>query len=219
MDFGVDLDNRGLLLREVSISCFRFGDTLRAGEAPVRDAGVDGGDPCREGAHSIFSGLGEPFLTSSPTSTTSSFSGDLLTLKSKGALLSFAISFTFVGFGDSVWTAEFVPTVGGVIGCNVPFGNKKHGVSGVGRFEPGSRPGRTLAPRNKEYGTIMMGFVGNARKGCWGGSAAPGEGGVRHVSTGEAGVEPEVQLEAALEAVVVAEAVLRAGLIMCLELQ
>lgn len=30
---------------------------------------------------------------------------------------------------------------------------------------------RTLAPRNKEYGTIKIGFVGSARQGCGGGDS------------------------------------------------
>lgn len=102
----------------------------------------------------------------------------------------------------------------------VPFGSRKQGVSGFGMPETlGSIPGRMLAPRNREYGTIIIGFVGNARKGCWG-RGAFGEGGVRHVdvSTGEVGVEPEVQLVALL-LTVVAAAGFTCCLIMCLELQ
>lgn len=48
-----------------------------------------------------------------------------------------------------------------------PFGRRKHAVSGAGRVGAA----RTLAPRNKEYGTIRIGLVGNARHGCGGGDS------------------------------------------------
>lgn len=109
-----------------------------------------------------------------------------------------------------------------VMGCRVPLGSRKQGASGLGRPDPGSKPGRTLALRKSEYGTMMIGFVGSARKGCWGGMEAAGEGGVLQVvvSMGDAGVDPEVQLEAAFELVGTVEVVgLTGGLTMCLELQ
>lgn len=51
---------------------------------------MTGGEPCIDGAHSIFSGVGErfkfSFSCSSPRSITRSLgSGDFLTLRSKGA--------------------------------------------------------------------------------------------------------------------------------------
>lgn len=50
-----------------------------------------------------------------------------------------------------------------------PLGRRKHAVSGAGRVGAA----KTLAPRNKEYGTIRIGFVGNAKQGC-GGGESPG---------------------------------------------
>lgn len=86
VDFGVGLDRLGLLLRDVS-SCLRFGEMF-VGELLECDVGVTGGDPCRDGTHSIFSGEGErlKFSFSSPRSITRSLSsGDFLILKSNGA--------------------------------------------------------------------------------------------------------------------------------------
>lgn len=40
-------------------------------------------------------------------------------------------------------------------------------MSGAGRVGAAN----TLAPRNREYGTIRMGFVGSARQGCGGGDS------------------------------------------------
>lgn len=67
----------------------------------------------------------------------------------------------------------------------------------------GNSPGRKLAPRNTEYGTISIGFVGNARNGCCV-EDADGEGGVLHgtVSTGDVEVEPDVQLDVVFELIV-----------------
>lgn len=56
-----------------------------------------------------------------------------------------------------------------VIGCSVPLGMRKHGVSGAG--SPGAAS--TEAPRTSEYGTMRMGLVGRARHGC-GGGESPG---------------------------------------------
>ena len=55
------------------------------------------------------------------------------------------------------WVVE-IPLV---IGCKDPFGSRKQAVSGVGRAGAAS----TLAPRNREYGTIRIGFVGRAKQG------------------------------------------------------
>lgn len=41
----------------------------------------------------------------------------------------------------------------------MPFGSKKHGVSGSGNVVPGN----VLALRSIEYGTMRIGLVGNAR--------------------------------------------------------
>lgn len=146
-------------------------------------------------------------------------------LKSKGAEEDSFIGTSFdllTGFGGSAWGGGLdTPTVC-VMGCRVPLGSRKQGVSGLGRLDPGSKPGRTLALRKSEYGTMMIGFVGSARKGCCGGMEAAGEGGVLQVvvSMGEAGVDPEVQLEVAFEFVGIEGVVgLTGGLTMCLELQ
>lgn len=221
----MDRDCRGLLLLESKLSCFLFGDVLKDGDTPVREDGVSGGEPLIEGTHSIFSGDGVlrlRFSFSSPKSTKSFNSGDFLTLKSSGADESLIKGGSFdllTVFRTSVWVV-----VGAEMACDmgwmVPLGSRKHGVSGFGMPETfGSIPGSILAPRNREYGTIIIGFVGNAKKGCWG-RGAFGEGGVLHVegSTGEVGVEPEVQLVALLLALVAA-AGFTCCLIMCLELQ
>lgn len=58
-------------------------------------------------------------------------------------------------------------------------------------------PVKILAPWNREYGTINIGFVGRARKGCVGGSLetcvdeseAPGDVGVVLDSDGDGGAE------------------------------
>lgn len=52
-------------------------------------------------------------------------------------------------------------------GKHLPFGRRKHAVSGAGRVGAA----RTLAPRNNEYGTMRIGLVGNARHGCGGGDS------------------------------------------------
>lgn len=76
----------------------------------------------------------------------------------------------------------------------VPFGIKKHGVSGFGN--PGTvEPERTLAPLNNEYGTIKIGLVGKASKGCCPPFPEFGEGGDLQVSLGDGGADPEVHEE------------------------
>lgn len=89
-------------------------------------------------------------------------------------------------------------------------------MSGFGRPAADDIPGKTLALRNKEYGTIIIGLVGNAKKGCWGGIWGAGDGGVLQetVSTGEVGEEPDVQLEVVLVAGIDDD-----DLTICLELQ
>lgn len=88
-------------------------------------------------------------------------------------------------------------------------------MSGFGRPAAEDKPGRTLALRNREYGTIIIGFVGNAKNGCCGGICGAGDGGVLHetVSTGDVGEDPDVQLD------VVLVAGIDADFTMCLELQ
>lgn len=146
-------------------------------------------------------------------------------LKSKGAEEDSFNGTSFdllIGFGGSVCGGGLGTPTACVMGCRVPLGSRKQGVSGFGRLEPGSKPGRTLALRKSEYGTMMIGFVGSARKGCWGGMTAAGEGGVLQVvvSIGEAGVDPEVQLEVVFEFAGTEEVEgLTGGLTMCLELQ
>lgn len=56
-----------------------------------------------------------------------------------------------------------------IIGCKDPFGSRKQAVSGAGRAGAAS----TLAPRMREYGTMRIGLVGNAKHGC-GGGESPG---------------------------------------------
>lgn len=97
----------------------------------------------------------------------------------------------------------------------MPFGKRKHGASGVGRPAAAERAGNTLAPLKSEYGTMIIGFVGNAKNGCCGGICDPGEGGVLQdvASTGDVGEEPDVQLDAALAVGIVEDFTI------CLELQ
>lgn len=111
-DFGV-LGCLGLLLLDVpSIwSCFLLGETLRDGDTP--EFGVRGGDPLTDETLSTFSGVGDvPFLfsfsLSSPKSMTKSrISGDFLTLKSKGAVLSLITSLGLL--------TDFRTSAGGVL--------------------------------------------------------------------------------------------------------
>lgn len=105
----MDRDCRGLLLRESKLSCFLFGEVLNDGDAPVREDGVNGGEPLIEGTHSIFSGDGDLrflFSFSSPKSANCFKSGDFRTLKSSGADESFIAGGSFgllMDFKTSVW--------------------------------------------------------------------------------------------------------------------
>lgn len=157
----------------------RFGELSALGEEDRREGDGVPGDPGREGAQTICSGVVERILFSFSCSSVTTDSGDRRTLRSsgvtppsldgsRGRLADFNTSVSF--------PSELIFDNARLIGWNVPFGNRKHGVSGSGSVAPG----RVLAPRSNEYGTMRIGFVGNA-SAYWfwfcAGGVAPGDGG------------------------------------------
>lgn len=125
-----------------------FGELSPLGDEDRRDGDGVPGDPGSEGAHTICSGVVERILFSFSCSSVVADSGERRTLRSRGVAPSLEGSLgLFADFRTSVsLPSEFIFGNARLSGWNVPFGNKKHGVSGSGRVVPGS----VLALRNKE---------------------------------------------------------------------
>lgn len=154
----------------------RFGELSPLGDEDRLDGDGVPGDPGSDGAHTICSGVVERNLFSFSCSSVVTDSGVRLTLRSSGVAPSLDGSRgRFADFKTSEsFPSEFIFGNALLRGWNVPFGRRKHGVSGSGKLAPG----RVLALRIREYGTMRIGFVGNASAYCvWAGGVAPGDGG------------------------------------------
>jgi hypothetical protein len=137
-----------------------FGELSALGDEDLREGDGVPGEPGSEGAHTICSGVVDRILFSFSCSSVVTDSGERRTLKSSGVAPSLCDSRGLLAdFRTSVsFPSEFIFGKARLSGWNVPFGNKKHGVSGSGRVVPGS----VLALRNNEYGTMRIGLVGSA---------------------------------------------------------
>lgn len=126
----------------------RLGELSALGDEDLRDGDGVPGDPGREGAHTICSGVAERILFSFSCSSVTTDSGDRRTLRSRGVAPSLDGSRgLFADFKTSgSFPSAFMLDNARLIGWKVPFGNKKHGVSGSGSVAPG----RVLALRNSE---------------------------------------------------------------------
>lgn len=173
---GFGVGPRELLRRRLFGELSSIGDEDRRGEGD----GVPG-DPGRDGAHTICSGVVDLILFSFSCSSAVTDSGVRLILRSSGVCPP-SLEFSLGLFADFRTSAAF-PSVGkfgsALKGWKVPLGSRKHGVSGSGRVVPGS----VLAFRNSPIGRIRIGVVGNA-------SAYPPP--VGGVGPGDGGAEPEV---------------------------
>lgn len=125
--------------RELCRRLFSGGGSPHGEDERLEGDGVPG-DPGNEGAHTICSGVVDRILFSFSCSSVVTDSGDRRTLRSSGVAPSLEGS---RGLLADFRTSVSFPSVvifgnARLRGWNVPFGNKKHGVSGSGKVVPGS---------------------------------------------------------------------------------